>query len=41
MNEIENNFSLAEDKFMSEMFLRRLGLTYSACGLKNKLKTEK
>ena len=32
MNEIVNNFLLAEDKFMLEMHLRQPGFTYSACG---------
>ena len=32
MNEIVNNFLLAEDKFMSEMYLRQPGFIYSACG---------
>ena len=38
MNEIVNNFLLAEDKFMHEMHLRQLGFTYSTCGpfIKNK-----
>ena len=40
MNKIVTNFLLAGDKFMPEMHLRQLGLTYSACGLftKNKEK---
>ena len=32
MNEIFNKFLLAVDKFMSELHLRQLGFTYSACG---------
>ena len=32
MNVIINKFLLAGDKFMSEMHLRQLGFTYSACG---------
>ena len=32
MNQIVNKFLLAEDKFMPEMHLRQLGLTYCACG---------
>ena len=32
MNQIVNKFLLTEDKFMPEMHLRQLGLTYSACG---------
>ena len=32
MNEIVNNFLLAGDKFMSEMHLKQLRFTYSACG---------
>ena len=32
MNEIVNKFLLAGDKFMSEMHLKQLGFTYSACG---------
>ena len=33
MNEIViNKFLLEEDKFMPEIHLRQLGLTYSACG---------
>ena len=31
MNEIVRNFLLAGDKFMSEMHLKQLGFTYSAC----------
>ena len=40
MNKTVTNFLLAGDKFMPEMYLRQLGLTYSACGLftKNKEK---
>ena len=32
MNDIINKFLLAGDKFMPEMHLRQLGLTYSAFG---------
>ena len=32
MNEIVNKFSLAGDKFISDMHLRQQGFTYSACG---------
>ena len=32
MDEIVNNFLLAEDKFMPEMHLRQPEFTYSACG---------
>ena len=32
MNEIINIFSLAGDKFMSEMHLKQPGFTYGACG---------
>ena len=32
MNEIVNKFLLAGDKFMPEMHLRQLGLSYSGCG---------
>ena len=43
MNEIVNEFLLAGDKFMSEMHLRQLGFTYSACGpfTKNKERIQK
>ena len=43
MNEIVNNFLLAEDKFMPEMHLRQPEFTYSACGpfTKNKEKIQK
>ena len=43
MNEIINKFLLAGDKFMSEMYLKQPGFTYSACGLftKNKERIEK
>ena len=33
MNEILNNFSLAVDKFMPEMHLRKPGFTYIAAGV--------
>ena len=32
MNEIVNEFLLAEDEFMLEMHLRQLGFVYTACG---------
>ena len=44
MNEIVNNkFSLAEDKFIPEMYLKQPGFTYSACGTfsENKERTQK
>ena len=43
MNEIVNKFSLARDRFMSEIHLKQPGLTYSACGpfTKNKEKIQK
>ena len=43
MNEIVNKLLLAGDKFMSEMYLRQLGFTYSACGssTKNKERIQK
>ena len=43
MNEIVKKFLLAGDKFMSEMHLRQLGFTYSACGplAKNKERIKK
>ena len=43
MNDIINKCLLARDKFMSEMHLRQLQLTYSACGLftKNKERIQK
>ena len=31
MNEIVNKFFLAGDKFMPEMHLKQLGITYNAC----------
>ena len=42
MNEIVNKV-LAGDKFMSEMYLRQPGFTYSACGpfTKNKERIQK
>ena len=40
MNEIVNRFLLAGDKFMSEMHLKQLGLTYSACEPFTKTKKE-
>ena len=43
MNKIVNSFSLAGDKFMPEMYLKRLGFTYSACGsfTRNKQRIQK
>ena len=43
MNEIDNNFLLAGDKFMPEMHLKQPGFTYSACEqfTKNKEKIQK
>ena len=43
MNEIVNMFSLAREKFMSEMHLRQPGFMYSACGpfTKNKERMQK
>ena len=43
MNEIVNKFLLVEDKFMPEMHLKQIGLTYTAGGpfTKNKERTEK
>ena len=32
MNEILNKFLLAGDKFISDMYLKKPGFTYSACG---------
>ena len=32
MNEIVNQFFLAEDKFMTEMHLKLPGFTYTGCG---------
>ena len=32
INEIVNKFSIAGDKFMSEMHLKQPDFTYSACG---------
>ena len=32
MNEIVNNFLLAQDIFVPEIHLRKPGFTYSACG---------
>ena len=32
MNELDNKFSLAGDKFMHDMHLKQAGFTYSACG---------
>ena len=40
MNEIVNKFLLAGDKFMSEMYLKQPGFTYSACGRFTKTKKE-
>ena len=43
MNEIINNFLLAEDKFMPEMHLKQPGFTYITCGplTKNKERIQK
>ena len=43
MNEIINKFLLVGDKFMTEMYLKQPGFTYSACGpfTKNKERIEK
>ena len=43
MSETVNTILLAGDKFMSEMYLRYSGFTYSACGpfTKNKKKIQK
>ena len=43
MNETENKFLLAGDKFMTKMHLKQPGFTYSACGpfTKNKERIEK
>ena len=43
MNDIIDKFLLAGDKFMSEMYLRQPGFTYSACGpfTKNKKRIQK
>ena len=43
MNEIVNEYLLADDKFMSEMHLKQPGFTYSACRpfTKNKERTQK
>ena len=43
MNETVNKFLLTGDKFMSEMHLKQLGFTYSACGplTKNKERIQK
>ena len=32
MNEIVNKFLLVGNKFMSEIYLKQPGFTYSACG---------
>ena len=40
MNEIVNKILLAGDKFMSEMHLKQLAFTYSACGPFSKIKKE-
>ena len=43
MNEIANKFLLAGDKYISDMHLKQLGFTYSACGpfSKNKKRIQK
>ena len=40
MNEIIDNFLLSGDKLMPEMHLKKLGLTYSACGQSTKNKED-
>ena len=42
MNEIVNKLLLAGDKFMLEMYLKKIGFTYPACGpfTKNKERIE-
>ena len=40
MNEIVNEFLLAGDKFMPEMYLKQRRFTYSACGPFTKIKKE-
>ena len=40
MNEIINKFVLTGDELMSEMDLRKLGFTYSACKLFTKIKDQ-
>ena len=40
MNEIINKFLLRGDKFMSEVYLRQPGFTYSPCGLLTKIKNK-
>ena len=43
MNEIDDKFLLAGDKFMPEIYLRQPGFTYNACGpfTKNKERIQK
>ena len=43
MNEIVDRFLLAGDKFISEIYLRKTGFTYSPCGVftKNKERVQK
>ena len=43
MNQIVNIFLLEGDEFMTEMHLRQLGFTYSACGpfTRNKKRIQK
>ena len=43
MNEIVNNFLLAEDKVMPQMYLRQCGFLYKSCGpfMKNKERIQK
>ena len=40
MNEIVKNFLLAWDKFIPEMHLKKLELTYSTCGQLQKTEKE-
>ena len=41
INEIVNNFLLADDKIMPEMHLKQPGFTYSACGTYKKQRKNK
>ena len=40
MNEVVNEFLLAGDKFMPEIYLRQPGFTYCTCGPFTKIKKE-
>ena len=40
MNEIVNKYLLAGDKFMPEMYLKKPGVIYGACGPFTKIKKE-